>query len=66
MGVIGQIFKTIVTVATLLASVEAIVKLARFAWNLFLLIVKRAQPIVAGARGVGKVGRMAWKFGFAR
>lgn len=66
MAALANIIKTIVTIATLLASVETIIRLARFAWNLVLLLVKRAAPIMAGARGVGKVGRMAWKFGFAR
>ncbi len=60
MAVLGKIIKTIVTLATLAASLETIIRLARFAWNLVLQLFKGAGYAMAGAKGAAKLGRFAW------
>ena len=43
---IAKIFKFLVTLASLLTSIQAIVRLAKFAWNLWLQLKKvfKAMP----------------------
>lgn len=60
MAALGQIIKTIVTLATLLASFKTIISLARFAWNLVLQLFKKGSYVMAGAKGAAKVGKFAW------
>ncbi|MCG9894954.1 MAG: hypothetical protein MH204_05720 [Fimbriimonadaceae bacterium] len=54
-----QVFKLLVTLATLLTSAEAILKLARFAWNLALSLTKNGRRLFKAGRFVRRGFRFA-------
>lgn len=56
MSAIATLFKWIMTLAAIVGSIESIVRLAKFAWNLVLKLTNR--------RGFGVSRRFA-RFGFA-
>jgi carbon starvation protein CstA len=54
---LAALFKTLITLATLVTSVETILRLSRFAWNLVLELTRRTQ---SAARFARTVGGFAW------
>lgn len=57
---LAGLFKTLITLATLVTSVETILRLSRFAWNLVLELTRRGQSAARFARAAAGIGGFAF------